>query len=33
MDEFFKKLVILERDKLQKCKQEGKTYTRGVPAS
>ena len=30
MDEFFKKLVILERDKLEKCKAEGTVYSRGV---
>uniref|UniRef100_A0A7S1JIP2 WW domain-containing protein n=1 Tax=Eutreptiella gymnastica TaxID=73025 RepID=A0A7S1JIP2_9EUGL len=30
MDEFFKKLVILERDKLEKCKAEGMAYSRGV---
>jgi len=30
MDEFFKKLVVLERDKLQRCKEDNLPYTRGA---
>eukprot|EP00668_Euglena_longa_P014109 GGOE01018081.1.p1 GENE.GGOE01018081.1~~GGOE01018081.1.p1 ORF type:complete len:429 (-),score=106.48 GGOE01018081.1:109-1395(-) len=30
MDEFFKKLVILERDKLARCKEENVQYSRGA---